>query len=202
MNEKIICWVKRRRLAKETVKICHVIEKVKSFHVDLKPFDVSRMMARNGMCKRRIKKVLKKKLKPQFSTSIQNVRKMIQKSRFPASKMLVMDEAGIWRDDISPYTYEEKRLKDVGVVVPDEKIRHTIVAILRGDSTALPPFWIQHQNINKKRKQKVIKEMNTMFMLRYIDEVLEPNKDDAQVILMNNLSCHHNIQVLEKIINL
>ena len=202
MNEKIIRWVKRRRLTKEAVKICHVVEKVKSFHVDLKPYDVSRMMASNGMCKRRIKKVLKKKLKPQFSTSIQNVRKMIKKSRFSASKMLVMDEAGIWRDDISPYTYEEKRSKDVGVVVPDEKIRHTIVETLLGDSTALPPFWIQNQNANKKRKQKVIKEMNIMFMLKYIDEVLEPNKDDAQVILMNNLSCHHNRQVLEKIINL
>ena len=113
-----------------------------------------------------------------------------------------MDEAGIWRDDISPYTYEEKRLKDVGVVVPDEKIRHTIVETLLGDSTALPLFWIQHQNANIKRKQKVIKGMNTMFMLKYIDEVLEPNKDGAQVILMNNLSCHYNRQVLEKIINL
>ena len=39
--------------------------------------------------------------------------------------------------------------------------------------------------------------MNTMFMLKYIDEVLEPNKDDSQVILMNNLSCHHNRQILE-----
>ena len=152
MKEKIIHWIKRRRLAKEAVKICHVIEKAKSFHVDLKPYDVSRMMVRNGMCKRRIKKVLKKKLKPQCSTSIQDVRKMIQKSRFPASKMLVMDEAGIWRDDISPYTYEEKRSKDVGIAVPDEKIRHTIVETLLGDSTALPPFWIQHQNANKKRK--------------------------------------------------
>ena len=54
----------------------------------------------------------------------------------------------------------------------------------------------------KKRKQKVIKGMNAMFMLKYIDEVLEPNKGDAQVTLMNNLSCHHNGQVLEKIINL
>ena len=70
--------------------------------------------------------------------------------------MLVMDEAGIWHDDISPYTYEEKRSKDVGVVAPDEKIRHKIVQTLLGDSTALPPFWIQHQNANKKRKQKVI----------------------------------------------
>ena len=41
-----------------------------------------------------------------------------------------------------------------------------------------------------------------MFMLKYIDEVLESNKDDAQVILMNNLSGHHNRQVLKKIINL
>ena len=41
-----------------------------------------------------------------------------------------------------------------------------------------------------------------MFMLKYIDEVLESNKVDAQIILMNNLSCHHNGQVLEKIINL
>ena len=47
-----------------------------------------------------------------------------------------MDEAGIWSDDISPYTYEEKRSKDVVVVVPNEKIRHTIVATLRGDGTA------------------------------------------------------------------
>ena len=39
-------------------------------------------------------------------------------------------------------------------------------------------------------------------MLKYIDKVLELNKDDTQVILMNNLSCHHNRQVLEKIINL
>ena len=44
--------------------------------------------------------------------------------------------------------------------------------------------------------------MNTMFMLKYIDEILQPNKGDAQVILMDNLSCHHNGQVLEKIINL
>ena len=57
-DEKSIRWVRRRRIAKETVKIRHAIEKAKSFHVDLKPFDVSRMMARNGMCKRRIKKVL------------------------------------------------------------------------------------------------------------------------------------------------
>jgi transposase len=201
-EEKIIHWAKRRRLAKEPVKIRHVIEKAKSFHVDLKPYDVSRMMARNGMSKRRIKKVLKKKLKPEFSTSIEQFREMIQKSRIPASKMLVMDEAGIWSDDISPYTYEEKGSKDVGVVVPDEKIRHTIVATLRGDGTALPPFWIQHQNANKKRKQKAVKGMNTMFMLKYIDEVLAPNKGDAQVILMDNLSCHHNGQVMEKIINL
>ena len=40
-----------------------------------------------------------------------------------------------------------------------------------------------------------------MFMLKYIDEILEPNKGDAQVILMDNLSCHHNGQVLEKIVN-
>ena len=44
--------------------------------------------------------------------------------------------------------------------------------------------------------------MNSMFMLKYIDEVLEPNKGDAHVILMDNLSCHHNGQVLEKTINL
>ena len=78
-EEKIIRWVKRRRLAKEPVKIRHVIEKAKSFHVDLKPYDVSRMMARarNWISKRRIKKVLKRKLKPEFSTSIQDFRKMI-----------------------------------------------------------------------------------------------------------------------------
>ena len=64
-------------------------------------------MPRNGMCKRRIK-VLKKKLKSQFSMSNHDFRIMIQKSRFPASKMLMMDEAGIWSDDIFPYTYEEK----------------------------------------------------------------------------------------------
>ena len=160
------------------------------------------MMARNGISKRRIKKVLKRKSKPEFSTSIQDFRKMIQNSRIPASKMLVMDEAGIWSDDISPYTYEEEGSKDVGVVVPDEKIRHTIVATIRGGGTALPSFWIQHQNANKKRKQKAIKGMNIMFMLKYIDEILESNKGDAQVILMDNLSCHHNGQVLEKIINL
>ena len=91
------------------------------------------MMARNGMSKHRIKNVLKKKLKPEFSTSIQEFREMIQKFRIPASKMLVMDEAGILNDDIFPYTYEEKQSKDVGVVVPNEKIRHTIVATLRGD---------------------------------------------------------------------
>ena len=146
--------------------------------------------------------MLKRKLKPEFSTSIQDFRKMIQNSRIPASEMLVMDEAGIWSDDISLYTYEEKGSKDVGVVVPDEKIRHTIVATLRGVGTVLPPFWIQHQNANKKRKQKAIKGMNTMFMLKYIDEILEPNKGDAQVILMDNLSCHYNEQVLEKITNL
>ena len=181
-EEKIIRWVKRRRLAKERVKIRHMIEKAKSFHVDLKSYDVSRMMARNGISKRRIKKVLKRKLRPEFSTSIQDLRKMIQNSRIPASKILVMDEAGIWSDDISPYTCEEKGSKHVGVVVPDEKIRHTIVATLRGDGTALPPFLIQHQNTNKKRKQKAIKGMNTMFVLKYIDEILEPNKGDAQVI--------------------
>ena len=38
-EEKIILWVKRRRLAKEIVKIRHVMEKAKSFHVDLKPYD-------------------------------------------------------------------------------------------------------------------------------------------------------------------
>ena len=41
-----------------------------------------------------------------------------------------------------------------------------------------------------------------MSMLKYIDEVLESNKGDAQVISMDNLSCYHNGQVLEKIINL
>ena len=40
LNEKIIRWVKRRRLAKEPVKIRHMIEKVKLYHVDLKPYDV------------------------------------------------------------------------------------------------------------------------------------------------------------------
>ena len=44
--------------------------------------------------------------------------------------------------------------------------------------------------------------MNTIFMLKYIDEVLEPNKGDVQVILIDNFSCDHNGQVLEKIINL
>ena len=157
-EEKIIRWINRRRLAKEPVKIRHVIEKAKWFHVDLKPYDVSRMMARNRISKRRIKKVLKRKLKPEFSTSIQDFRKMIQNSRIPASKTLVMDEAGIWSDDISPYTYEEKESKDVGVVVPDEKIRHTIVATLRDDGTALLPFWIQHQNANKKENRRPLKE--------------------------------------------
>ena len=61
---------------------------------------------------------------------------------------------------------------------------------------------MQHQTPTKKRKQKVIKGMNTMSMLKSIDEVLESNKDDAQVISMDNLSCHHNGQILEKIINL
>ena len=42
------------------------------------------------------------------ATSIQNFRKMIQKFRFPTSKMWVMDEVGIWSDDITPYTYGEK----------------------------------------------------------------------------------------------
>ena len=108
------------------------------------------MMARNGISKRRIKKALKRKLKPEFSTSIPDFRKMIQNSRIPASRMLVMDEAGIWSDDISPYTYEEKRSKDV----EDEKIRHTIVATLRGDGTALSPFWIQHQNAENRKPLK------------------------------------------------
>ena len=40
LNEKIIRWVKQRRLAKEPVKIHHGIEKAKSFHVDLKPYEV------------------------------------------------------------------------------------------------------------------------------------------------------------------
>ena len=73
----IIRWIKRRRLVKQPVKTHHVIEKAKSFYVDVKPYDVSRMMARNGICKRRIKKVLKKKLKPEFSTSIQNFQQMV-----------------------------------------------------------------------------------------------------------------------------
>jgi len=91
---KIIRWVKRRRSAKQPIKIHHVIEKAKSLHVDLKPYDVSRMMARNGICKRRMMKVLKKKLKPEFSTSVQNFQQMVQKSRIPASKMLVWMKLG------------------------------------------------------------------------------------------------------------
>jgi hypothetical protein len=98
-----------------------------------------------------------------------------------------MDEAEIWSDDISPYTYEEKGSNDVGVVMPDKKIRHTIVATLRGDGSTLPPFSIQHRNANKRRKQKAIKGVNTTFMLKYIDEVLAPNIGDAKVTLMDNL---------------
>ena len=77
---------------------------------------------------------------------------------------------------------KKKGSKDVGVVVSDKKIRHTIVATLRGDGSALPPFWIQHRNANKRRKQKAIKGMNIMFMLKYIDEVLASNRGDAEVI--------------------
>ena len=48
-----------------------------------------------------IKKVSGKKLKPEFSTSIQSIHQMSQKVCIPPLKMLVMDEAGIWNDDIS-----------------------------------------------------------------------------------------------------
>jgi len=109
-----------------------------------------------------------------------------------------MDEAGIWSDDISPYTYAEKGSKDVDVLVQDKKVRHTIVATLRGDRSTLPAFWIKHRNANKRRKQKAIKGINTILMLKYIDEVLAPNISDAKVITMDNLRCHHNRQVLKK----
>ena len=69
-------------------------------------------------------------------------------------------------NDISPYTYEEKRSKDVDVVVPDEKIRHTIVVTLPGDGTALPPFSIQHENANKKESRRPLKGMNIMFYVK------------------------------------
>ena len=54
---KIMHCVKRRKLAKGPIKIHHVIEKGKSVHIDLKSYDMSRMMARNRRCEQRIKKV-------------------------------------------------------------------------------------------------------------------------------------------------
>ena len=35
--------------------------------------------------------------------------------------MWMMDEAGIWSNDIFPYTYEEKGSKDIGFIVSDKK---------------------------------------------------------------------------------
>ena len=137
------------------------------------------MMVRNGVCKRRVNKILKKKERSDFSTSIQSFHRMVQKLRTSASKILVMNETGIWSDNIFPFpcTYIKKRSTNVGVIVSEKKVRRTIVAILRDDGSTLRAFWIKYRNDNKRSKQKAIKGMNTPFILKYIDDILAPNTE-------------------------
>lgn len=153
---------------------------------------VSRMMERNEWSSYRTQKRPAKRNRPTYQKEVDEFRKLYCTSPENAKKYLVMDETGLWSDSVVSRSYAPHG--QTAYVATDERPgRDTLVACLRGDGVTLPPFYIQHHNQKKRKKQVVeaaVKGMNQKLMLQWVEEVLKPNSHAGMILFMDRLSSH------------
>jgi hypothetical protein len=141
----------------------------------------------------------------EFGREISEFQERIRRDYEPSS-IYVMDETGIWTQDIPVRSYAQIGSGGAYVAREGTPRRDTWVACVRGDGMSLPGFFIHHKKEQRRRGQVVeraVKGINVELMLKWIDTVLSPCAGSCRkVLLLDRLQVHLNSEVIQRIRNL
>jgi hypothetical protein len=166
-EHSVMGWAKQQRKKKKVVKARQIIGRVKAVNggISISPSKVTHLAQEHRMSSQRTKRRSADKNTLEFDERVASFRATFQRERVAAKHTLVMDEAGVYDNDIHPYCYDDVGSGGAEVEVPVTGQRDTVVATLRGDGVALPPFYIHHQRANKRNGIAAVKGMNSKIML-------------------------------------
>ncbi len=203
--EDLGAWVKKRHQLHRPTKGVDVIKKVRLMtrnKVILSKQDVSNYMKALSFSSRKTQRRAPHKDTAEFKAQIDKFRAYTNNRRFPCKRIVVMDEAGLYDNEIVSKSYVPKGSHDVYVSAKEKGKRDTIVVAVRGNGDKLPLFFIEHQRQKSKNGrvvQKKVAGLTKELMQQYLDDVLIPNLHEGDLVLMDRLSSHTNNTVREKI---
>ncbi|KAJ3452909.1 hypothetical protein M0812_04689 [Anaeramoeba flamelloides] len=160
-----------------------------------------RILQSIGYSSRKTQTKVNNQLIPSFSAKIETKRKEINKkialkSNNKNFNVWVMDEKGIWNHHPARYTYTRKSNPKPWVKGKLVNSKDTLTATVSYKGEIPDLFWIK--SVTKTKKKKKVSGMNVQKMLEYVDHFLT-FANSGDILLMDNLRSHHNIDVKKKI---
>jgi len=124
--------------------------------------------------------------------------------KFDATCVYVMDETAFIGDNFYCRSFSEPS-QDSIISMPVDKKRTTLIACYRGDGEKLTPMLIDPKSLTKLQStpktiittNRGTKGNNSDIMKKWVDEVFIPQSKEYDILVMDNLRCHKNKEVLE-----
>ncbi|KAJ6245320.1 integrase protein-related [Anaeramoeba flamelloides] len=173
----------------------------KNFNYKYHKSSISRILQSIGFTSRKTQTKVNNQLIPSFSAKIETKRKEINKkialkSNNKNFNVWVMDEKGIWNHHPARYTYTRKSNPKPWVKGKLANSKDTLTATVSYKGEIPDLFWIK--SVTKTKKREKVSGMNVQKMLEYVDHFLT-FANSGDILLMDNLRSHHNIDVKKKL---
>lgn len=131
----------------------------------------------------------------------QDLLDMVSTYNLKPSNIHMMDETGLYSDDIPAYTWVDKDDAEAYVVSNGQQRRDTLVCTIRADGEGFAWF-IRHRNMKtrsingeKMIVDKGVKGMNIEEMKKWVEEFVK-YAEEGDLLIMDNLSSHKNKDIL------